>query len=125
MTKIDNHLKKMEHLEKSREKLDSYEKDYELIIESYMLICAPYVNAALHKLGKLDESRDIKHNLIANFLVDQFEDAGKVRAAMQKLEDLRPSHGYGKGENGETAKKAEEYYNEVRKICRKILGFGD
>jgi len=125
MTKIENHLRKIKSLEKSRKKLDSYENDYEAIVELYMLICAHYINAALHKLGKLEESRDIKHNLITSFLIDQFDKVNEVKDAMQKLENLRPSHIYGKGENGETAKEAEEQYNTIKKICGKILGLDE
>lgn len=40
---------------------------------------------------------------------------------MKKLDNLRPSHVYGKGENGETAKKADEYYKKIKEVCNKIL----
>ncbi len=125
MTKIENHLRKIKGLENSRKKLDSYEEDYEAIVELYMLICAHYINAALHKSGKLEESKDIKHNLITSFLIDQFGGVNEVKDAIQKLENLRPSHIYGKGENGETAKKAEEQYNIIKKICGKIIELGE
>lgn len=125
MTRVENHLRKIKSLENSRKKLDSYEDDYEAIVELYMLICAHYINAALHKSGKLEEGKDIKHNLITSFLINQFDRVNEVKDAMQKLENLRPSHIYGKGENGKIAKEAEEQYNIIKKICGKILGLGE
>jgi len=121
--KIDSHLKKIEHLEKSSLKL-GFEEDYEALIEIYMLISAHYINATLHKLGILKEDKDIKHNKLFSFL-KQGNKLGKnteiIRDSMKKLDDLRPSHVYGKGEDGETAKKAKEYYNKIKVILEKII----
>ena len=41
---------------------------------------------------------------------------------INNLEQLRPSHVYGKGENGITAKKAQEYYQNIKSIVIIILG---
>ena len=37
------------------------------------------------------------------------------------MDDLRPSHVYGKGENGETAKSAKECYDIIKEVCTKII----
>ena len=66
--KIENHLRKLDRLEKSVLKLDDAEEDYEALVELYMLISAHYVNASLHKLGALNTSKDIKHNKMFSFL---------------------------------------------------------
>ena len=43
---------------------------------------------------------------------------------MKKLDDLRPGHVYGSGENGGTAMKAKEYYQKIKSICLVILNEG-
>lgn len=121
--KINSHLKKIEHLEGSASKLD-FEEDHEALVEIYMLISAHYINAVLHKLGIVKQDRDVKHNQIFSFLKegDRFgKDTEVVRDSMKKLDDIRPSHVYGKGENGKTAKKAENCYKKIKEICRKII----
>ena len=110
--KIETHLRKIERLEKSTQKLDNVEEDYEALIELYMLICAHYINASLHKLKVLNISKDIKHNKLFSFLKEDEKlgkDTEQIKDLMKKIDDLRPGHVYGSGENGNTAKKAKEY----------------
>jgi len=121
--KISNHTSKIGHLENSASKLN-FEEDYEALVEIYMLISAHYINAALHKLKIVKENKDIKHNQIFSFLKEGNklnEDTETIRDSMKKLDDLRPSHVYGKGKNGKTAKKAEESYKKIKEICSKII----
>lgn len=125
--KIENHIKRIERLEKSSLKLDDVEEDYEALVELYMLISAHYINASLHKLGVLNISKDIKHNRMFSFLKDGEKlgkDTDELRDLMKKLDDLRPSHVYGSGENGETGKKAKEYHGKIKSICLGILNEG-
>lgn len=100
------------------------EEDYEALVELHMLIASHYVNSALHKLKALNISKDIKHNKLFSYLKND-EKLGssteKIRDLMKRLDDLRPSHVYGRGKNGETAQKAKEYYNEIKLVCRGIL----
>ena len=119
--KIDNHFKKIGHLEGSASKLDAKE-DYEALVEIYMLISAHYINIALHKLEIVKQNKDIKHNQIFSFLkeIEIGNATETIRDSMRKLDDLRPSHVYGKGENGETAKKACGYYKKIKEICNEI-----
>lgn len=121
--KIDNHKKKIWRLEKSILKLD-FEEDYEVLVEAFMLISAHYINAALHKLDILKENKDIKHNQLFSFLKEGNKlgkETEEIRDSMKKIDDLRPSHVYGKGENGDIAKKAESYYKKIKDICNKIM----
>lgn len=119
---IEHHLRKIERLKNSLSKLDDIEDDYEAIIELSMLICAHCINAAMHKLGTLKQDRDIKHNKLFGFLENHLGKGTEIaKDFIEKLEDLRPSHVYGKGENGNTALKAEEYREAIEKICKKIL----
>ncbi len=125
--KIDNHLRKIERLENSSLKLDDIEEDYEALIELYMLIAAHYINATMHKLGILNISKDIKHNKLFSFLKEGDklgENTSSIRDLMKKLDDLRPGHVYGTGENGNTAKKARGYYEGIKNICKEVLDEG-
>ena len=122
--KTSNHLTKIEHLENSALKLN-FRDDYEALVEIYMLISAHCINAALHTLKAVKENKDIKHNQIFSFLKEGNklgENTESIRDAMKRLDDLRPSHVYGKGENGETAKNAQECYNIIKEVCSKIIG---
>lgn len=121
--KIEHHLNKIKRFEGTIGRLD-YEKDYETLIEDYMLVSAHLINAAMHKLKKLKESNDIKHNLLYPFLKKQQtleNESDEVASLILSLENLRPSHVYGKGKNGETAKKAEEFYKKIKIICEKMI----
>ncbi|MCK5281807.1 MAG: hypothetical protein KAK00_00190 [Nanoarchaeota archaeon] len=120
--KIENHLKKAERFERTLSKLDLGE-DYETMIEDYLLVASHLINAALHKLGKLKIEKDIKHNQMYGFLCHEaISELGEdVKNSINNLEQLRPSHVYGKGENGNTAKKAKEYFEKIKKITLPIL----
>ncbi len=121
--RIEHHLRKIERFQATLGKLD-YEDDYETMIEDFLLASAHLINAVLHKLKVLGEDRDIKHNQLFGFL-KQENTATKSNLALadliQQLEQLRPSHVYGKGENGNTAKKAEETFLKIKSICGGIL----
>lgn len=121
--KIEHHLNKVRRFEATIAKLD-YEKDYETLIEDYLLVSAHLINAAMHKLETLKDSKDIKHNLLFSFLKKEKmlkEESEEVATLILSLENLRPSHVYGKGKNGETAKKAEEFYLKIKEICENII----
>lgn len=122
--KIENHLRKIHRLVRSAAKLDDPSNDYEALVELYMLISAHYINATLHKLGVLNISKDIKHNKIFSFLKSDDklgQNTHELRDLMKKLDDLRPGHVYGSGENGDIAKKAKEYSQRIQDICMVIL----
>lgn len=121
--KVEHHLRKMENFSSTLKKLN-YDEDYETMIEDFLLYAAHLVNAAMHKQGTLPEDKDIKHNKLFGFLKSENplgNDSEKVADLMQQLEQLRPSHVYGKGENGETARKAEEIFKEIKNICSKLM----
>jgi len=124
--KIEHHMNKVKRFEATISKLD-YEEDYETLVEDHMLISAHLINAAMHRLGTLKESRDIKHNQLFSSLKKENmlkEKSEELASLVLSLENLRPSHVYGKGENGNTAKKAEEFYLKIKKICEGIINEG-
>ena len=89
-----------------------------------MLAAAHLINASLHEFHILREDKDIRHNKLSSFLRDESSLRHRERLAelIQTLEQLRPSHVYGKGENGDTAKKAEQLFKEIQKICDNMPG---
>lgn len=121
--KIEHHLNKIKRFEATIARLD-YEDDYETLIEDYVLVSAHLINAAMHKLETLKDSKDIKHNLLFSFLKKEKllkKKSEEVANLILNLENLRPSHVYGKGKNGETARKAEKFYLKIKEICEKII----
>ena len=121
--KIEHHLNKISRFEATIGKLD-YKDDYETMIEDFMLAAAHYINAGMHRLQALKQDKDIKHNQLSGFLKREQALGGfsdELSDLIQQLEQLRPSHVYGKGENGETARKAEEIFNKIKAVCRRIL----
>ena len=120
--KMENHMEKAERMLKSISKLNP-EEDYELIIEAYLLTAAHFINAAMHKIGTLPEDRDIKHNKLEGFLKKENALKTKSKEASDlilSLENLRPSHVYGRGKNGETEKKAREAFEKIKEISGDI-----
>jgi len=121
--KIEHHIRKVKKFENTIRKLD-LEEDYETVIEDYLLAASHLINAALHKLGRLKVEKDIKHNQMHGFLCNEniSEFNSVIKESINNLEQLRPSHVYGKGENGNTAKKAREYFESIKNIILQILG---
>ncbi len=120
--RVEHHWEKERRLLKTIQKLD-YEDDYETLVEEYLLISAHLINAALHQLHILNPDKDIRHNQLYGFLLheEKWEKSGELANLIQQLEQLRPSHVYGKGKNGETARFAEETFQQIKKICEEVL----
>ena len=121
--KIETHLEKIDHLEKTLEKLENH-SDYEAIIELIILLSAHYINAAMHEVNTLRSDKDIKHNRLHGALLREKrlqEKSDSIAQALAKIERLRPKHVYGSGKNGNTAKLAKEQYKIIKVLCRGIL----
>lgn len=120
--KIEDHLQKLGAIEGTLAKLNK-EADYEAIVELCMLISAHYANAALHKLRITPADRDIKHNKLAGEIERRrVGELLEAREAINGLEQLRPRHVYGKGSDGEVAKRALKMIRMVREVCMRVLG---
>ncbi len=119
--KIEDHIQKLKAMEKTFDKLDG-QSDYEAIVELCMLISAHYTNAALHRLNVTPTDRDIKHNKLAGEITRRrVEELFSVAEATSALEQLRPRHIYGKGTDGEVARRALENLRRVRDTCMQVL----
>jgi hypothetical protein len=117
--KIEHHIRKLKRFESTLHKLD-LEDDYETMIEDYLLAASHLINASLHKLEILKLDKDVKHNALFGFLSEQPKFT-ELKDCINNLEQLRPSHVYGKGENGNTAKKAKEYFLKIKSFCLGLL----
>jgi phosphomevalonate kinase len=121
--RIEEHVRKAKSFENTIKKLD-LEEDYETVVEDCILATSHYVNAAMHKIGSLRIDKDIKHTRLPSELRENRGLRGKseeVAKLVEELENLRPSHIYGKGRNGETAKRALDVYEKIKKICHGVL----
>lgn len=121
--RIEHHLQKVSRFQATLGKLD-YNDDYETMIEDFLLASAHLINAAMHKLKVLGEDKDIKHNLLFGFIKKENplgSQSPEVAGLILQLEQLRPSHVYGKGKNGETARMAEEIFLKIKYICEALL----
>ncbi len=121
--RIESHLKKIKRFERTIAKLN-LEEDSETLIGDFMLASSHFINAAMHKLETLREDRDIKHNNLFGFIKGEKslrEKSEELADLIQQIEQLRPSYVYGKGENGNTARKAKEAFEKIKNICNKIL----
>ena len=68
--------------------------------------------------------KDIKHNRLYGELLRNKrlrEESHTAADLISALEQLRPRHVYGTGEDGETAAQARMFLQEIAMICRRIL----
>lgn len=124
--KVEDHATKISRLEHTLAKLND-EEDHEAIIEIILLLAAHYVNAGLHAVGKLRVDRDIRHNRLHGELRrGQYfgVESGRIADLLDALERMRPSQIYGKGEDGEAARRAREIYGDIREYCKGVLDVG-
>jgi hypothetical protein len=122
--KIADHLEKVRRFENTLKKLDD-EEDHETVVELCVLIASHCINAALHATGKLRQDKDIRHNRLEGFVLREGcfgEASAKVAELIGSLERLRPGQAYGRGRNGEVARKARELCAEIKRICGGVIG---
>ncbi len=122
--KISDHLEKVGRFKNTLKKLDD-EEDHETVVELCVLIASHYVNAALHATGRLRQDKDIRHNRLEGFVRKEEcfgEASSRLADLLGSLERLRPGQAYGRGRNGEVAKKAKELCAEIGRICEGVIG---
>lgn len=120
--KVEHHLKKIEQITGSLAKLEPHQ-DSELVIEGCLLIAAHCINATMHRLGNLSPDMDIKHNKLFGFLKREkspADESDNVASLFLTIENLRPSHVYGRGENGNSAETARVCLEKIKQVCDKL-----
>lgn len=121
--RIEGHIEKIEHFEGTLSKLDTNE-DHETIVELCILISAHYVNAAIHSTGRLRPDKDLKHNRIPGIIKreEYFDNhSNEISDLLKELEEIRPSHIYGTGKNGSTARRALEIKSAIKGYCERLI----
>lgn len=112
--RIEHHLYKVGRFQATLSKLN-YEDDYETMIEDFLLAATHLINALLHQKAIIPEDKDIKHNRLFGYMKEEhtLDTSPQIAELIQQLEQLRPSHVYGKGHNGDTAKHAESLFTQL------------
>lgn len=121
--RIEFHFEKINSLEGTLSKLDDKE-DHETIVELCMLLSAHYINAALHSIGRIRPDKDIKHNKLPGMIKREEyfdEKSDEISELLGELEEMRPGQIYGKGKNGNIAKKAKANYSKIKEYCEGII----
>src|SRR3989338_1616400 len=114
---------------KHLEKYNLFKKDAENETVSFPTRINAYFEAAFHLIeavcAKYDEHIN-KHNSLRSFLEQKKaifkEDSEVVWRRFQLLENqIRPGQTYGGKINGQELKRAKETFEEIRKLCNKVL----
>ncbi len=74
---------------------------------------------------KAPAGQDIRHNTLEGFVRKEEcfgEASSRLADLLGSLERLRPGQAYGRGRNGEVAKKAKELCAEIVRICGGVIG---
>src|SRR3989338_3598691 len=124
--KPSQHLEDKEDYDKTLAELKS--KDIivhrKLIVEGCVLAATNIVNFALHKLNKVSDSKDIKHNLLEGFIKRQrcFGDkSDEIALNHRKLEDLKYGVVHGKSKDIKDVNNALARYEKVKSLIQEVL----
>ena len=103
---------------------DGLIKHRKMIVDGCVLASANITNLALHKLNRLAESKDLKHNRLEGFIKreryfgEQSEDIARKH---RRLEDLKYGIVHGKNKNEGDVKDAIETYNKLKEMIKEVL----
>jgi hypothetical protein len=124
--KISQHIEDQEDYEKTLNELKS--KDImihrKLIVEGCVLAATNIVNSALHKLNKVSESKDIKHNLLEGFVKREkcFGDKSeKIALNHRKLEELKYRVVHGKSKELSDVNDALTRYEKTKSLIEGVI----
>lgn len=124
--KISQHIEDQKDYEKTLNDLKS--KDViihrKLIVEGCVLAATNIVNFALHKLNKVSESKDIKHNLLEGFVKREkcFGDkSDEIALNHRKLEELKYRVVHGKSSEIDDVNDALARYEKAKSLITGVL----
>jgi len=124
--KISQHIEDQEDYDKTLDELKS--KDIithrKLIVEGCVLAATSIVNLALHKLNKVSESKDIKHNLLEGFVKRErcFGDkSDDIALNHRKLEELKYRVVHGKSKEINDVNDALKRYEKAKTMIDGVL----
>ena len=123
---ISQHLEDKKDYEKTLNELKS--KDIvthrKLIVEGCVLAATNIINFALHKLNKVSESKDIKHNLLEGFVKREKcfgDESDEIALNHRKLEDLKYRVVHGKSREISDVNDALERYEKAKLLVEGVL----
>lgn len=124
--KISQHEEDEKEYEETIEclKKDGLVKHRKLIVEGCVLASANITNLTLHKLNKLAESKDLKHNRLEGFIKREnyFGDySEEIAKKHRRLEDLKYGIVHGKNRNEEDIKDAIEAYKKLKELLNEVI----
>ena len=95
-----------------------------LIVEGCVLASTNIVNLALHKLNKVSDSNDIKHNLLEGFVKRERcfgEMSGEIALNHRKLEELKYRVVHGRSKDIKDVNDALERYEKAKQLIGRVL----
>ena len=124
--KVEQHAEDKEDYDKTLNELKT--KDIlthrKLIVEGCVLASTSIVNLALHKLNKVSESKDIKHNLLEGFVKRERcfgEMSDEIALNHRKLEELKYRVVHGKSRDIKDVNDALERYEKAKQLINGVL----
>lgn len=124
--KILQHLEDQQDYEKTLNELK--EKDIlvhrKLIVEGCVLAATNIVNLALHRLNKVSEVKDIKHNLLEGFIKRSryFGDkSDELAQNHRKLEELKYRVVHGKSKDIADVQDALDRYEKTKQMINEAV----
>ena len=124
--KVSQHVEDKEDYEKTLSHLK--EKDIaihrKLIVEGCVLAATNLINLALHKLNKVSESKDMKHNLLEGFIKRErcFGDkSDDIALNHRKLEELKYKVVHGKSKEITDVNDALDRYEKAKLLLDEVL----
>lgn len=121
--KLNDHVTKARRIEATMvNKLDP-DKDYELVLEAYMLAGTHLLNAILHKFSVTEEEFDLSHSDKPKLNMPIDATLRPLFDDMKYIEDLRP--GYLRGARAwsvDDGKRCLRSYQQVKQFAEKVLG---
>lgn len=118
MTSFEKHIEKYKLFKKDAE---NKTVSYMTRIEAYFFASFHLIEAVMAKHGKHINKHTMVRSVLTkeNIFGDKTEDVWKK---FQTIENqIRPGQEYGGKVNGEELKRAKKLFEEIRKICNKVL----
>lgn len=124
--KSSQHIEDQNDYEKTLKELKS--KDIithrKLIVEGCVLAATNIVNLALHRLNKVSESKDIKHNLLEGFVKRERcfgKKSDEIALNHRKLEELKYRVVHGKSKEISDVNDALKRYEKAKLLIEGVL----
>lgn len=121
--KLNDHVTKARRIEATMAAKLDRDKDYELVLEGYMLAGTHLLNAILHQFSVTREEFDLRHSDMPRLDVPIEATLRPLFEAMKCIEDLRPGYLRGtKAWSVEDGQRCLKSYQQVKRFAEKAIG---